>query len=198
MELTFFFLLQDRLGPLPTTTAGFNTAVSAAVAAAAASRDLSAIVPTTTHGFFTNFHNSTQQQHVTPPSTPGLVSVAAPSTVSSHEPLFTISDHFVNSSTTSASGNSFQLSTVNGNINHALTTIQGRKMNENSLVVRQISFWDNSVIIKRLWNIGLASQQRSEKWSDWNSQCFWSVFGLFLNLSVSARLVYSFSTKNLV
>lgn len=134
------FLLQDRLGPLPTTTAGFNTAVSAAVAAAAASRDLSAIVPTTTHGFFTNFHNSTQQQHVTPPSTPGLVSVAAPSTVSSHEPLFTISDHFVNSSTTSASGNSFQLSTVNGNINHALTTIQGRKMNENSLVVRQISF----------------------------------------------------------
>jgi len=127
-------IMEDRLGPLPTTTAGFNTAVSAAVAAAAASRDLSAIVPTTTHGFFTNFHNSTQQQHVTPPSTPGLVSVAAPSTVSSHEPLFTISDHFVNSSTTSASGNSFQLSTVNGNINHALTTIQGRKMNENSLV----------------------------------------------------------------
>ena len=140
-SLYLYFLLQDRLGPLPTTTAGFNTAVSAAVAAAAASRDLSAIVPTTTHGFFTNFHNSTQQQHVTPPSTPGLVSVAAPSTVSNHEPLFTISDHFVNSSTTSASGNSFQLSTVNGNINHALTTIQGRKMNENSLVVRQIYFW---------------------------------------------------------
>ena len=112
------------------------------MAAAAASRDLSAAVvnasttagvPTTTHGFFQTFHTNTQQQHVTPPSTPGLVSVAAPSTVSSHEPLFTISDHFVNSSTTSAnSGNSF--TTVNGNVN-TLTTIQNRKMNENSLVV---------------------------------------------------------------
>ena len=111
------------------------------MAAAAASRDLSTAVinattaggvPTTTHGFFQTFHTTQQQQHVTPPSTPGLVSVAAPSTVSSHEPLFTISDQFVNSSTTSASGNSF--TTVNGNVN-TLTTIQNRKMNENSLVV---------------------------------------------------------------
>ena len=145
MELSnkFSFNFQDRLGPIPspTSAAGFNAAVSQAVAAAAASRDLSAAVvnattagvPTTTHGFFQTFHTNTQQQHVTPPSTPGLVSVAAPSTVSSHEPLFTISDHFVNSSPTSAnSGNSF--TTVNGNVN-TLTTIQNRKMNENSLVV---------------------------------------------------------------
>jgi len=139
-------IMEDRLGPIPspTSAAGFNAVVSQAVAAAAASRDLSAAVvnasttagvPTTTHGFFQTFHTTAQQQHaehVTPPSTPGLVSVAAPSTASSHEPLFTISDHFVNSSTTSAnSGNSF--TTVNGNVN-TLTTIQGRKMNENSLV----------------------------------------------------------------
>lgn len=130
-------IMEDRLGPIPspTSAAGFNAAVSQAVAAAAASRDLStaiAGVPTTTHGFFQTFHTTAQQQHVTPPSTPGLVSVATPSTVSNHEPLFTISDHFVNSSTTSVnSGNSFRM--VNGNDN-TLTTIQGRKMNENSLV----------------------------------------------------------------
>jgi len=52
------------------------------------------------------------------------------STVSSHEPLFTISDHFVNG--TSGSGSPFT-TVVNGNTN-SLTTIHGRKINENSLV----------------------------------------------------------------
>ena len=127
-------MFQDRLGPLPTSPAGFNTAVSAAVqAAAAAHRDLAVSTPASTSGtvviptttpFFqaTTFHNSQQ----TPPTTPLSVS-----TVSSHEPLFTISDHFVNGS---SSGHPTFTTVVNGNTN-SLTTIQGRKINENSLVV---------------------------------------------------------------
>ena len=70
--------------------------------------------------FFQNTAYTTQQ---TPPTTPLSVTTA----VSSQEPLFTISDHFVN---TTAGGT---FATVNGNAN-TLTSIQGRKMNENLVV----------------------------------------------------------------
>ena len=128
--------MQDRLGPLPTSPAGFNSAVSAAVVQAAQAvvqRDLAVSTPVTTStsapvvipsttAFFqaTQFQNSQQ----TPPTTPLSVS-----TVSSQDPLFTISDHFVNGN----SSGTFT-SVVNGNTN-SLTTIQCRKINENSLVV---------------------------------------------------------------
>ena len=131
-----FYLLQDRLGPLPTSPAGFNTAVSAAVvqaAQAAVQRDLAVSTPVTpstsapvvipsTTAFFqaTQFQNSQQ----TPPTTPLSVS-----TVSSQDPLFNISDHFVNGNTSGTF-----TTVVNGNTN-SLTTIQCRKINENSLVV---------------------------------------------------------------
>lgn len=130
------YFLQDRLGPLPTSPAGFNSAVSAAVVQAAQAvvqRDLAVSTPVTTStsapvvipsttAFFqaTQFQNSQQ----TPPTTPLSVS-----TVSSQDPLFTISDHFVNGN----SSGTFT-SVVNGNTN-SLTTIQCRKINENSLVV---------------------------------------------------------------
>lgn len=129
-------IFQERLQlPVSPSSANFNTAVSAAVAAAVARQSdmspaLTAISgsppPSSTSAFFqaTTFHN---QQ--TPPSTPLSVTTAP---VSSHEPLFTISDHFVNSTTTT--GGSF--TTVNGHVN-TLTTINNsqRKLNENSLVV---------------------------------------------------------------
>ena len=149
-----FCSFQDRLGPLPsgvpTTPTGFNTAVSAAVQAVAQAqaqqhRDALAVstpgpaittsssmtggtavvIPSTT-AFFqaTQFQNSQQ----TPPTTPLSVS-----TVSSHEPLFTISDHFVNGT----SGGSPFTTVVNGCTN-SLTTIHGRKLNENSLVVSKL------------------------------------------------------------
>ena len=164
--IIIFFVFQDRLGPLPssgalpTTPTGFNTAVSAAVQAVAQAqaqqhRDALAVsttpeipaittsssvaggstalvIPSTT-AFFqaTQFQNSQQ----TPPTTPLSVS-----TVSSHEPLFTISDHFVNG--TSGSGSPFT-TVVNGNTN-SLTTIHGRKINENSLVVSFLYFFINT------------------------------------------------------
>ena len=135
--LSYQFFFQDRLGPLPSPGAGgaasFNTAVSAAVQAAAqaASRDLSVVAaaasttppasaPVTT-AFFQNTAYTTQQ---TPPTTPLSVTTAVSS---GQEPLFTISDHFVNTSSGS-------FATVNGNAN-TLTSIQGRqKMNENLVV----------------------------------------------------------------
>ena len=103
-------------------------------AAHAASRDLSvisaaasttppALAPVSSpQAFFQTTAYSTQQ---TPPTTPLSVTTA----VSSHDqPLFTISDHFVN---TSVSGS---FATVNGNAN-TLTSIHGRqKMNENLVV----------------------------------------------------------------
>ena len=142
--LHFNIFLQDRLGPLPTSPAGFNSAVSAAVVQAAQAvvqRDLAVSTPVTTStsapvvipsttAFFqaTQFQNSQQ----TPPTTPLSVS-----TVSSQDPLFTISDHFVNGN----SSGTFT-SVVNGNTN-SLTTIQCRKINENSLVV-SCHFFSNS------------------------------------------------------
>ena len=158
-----FCSFQDRLGPLPsggiptTPITGFNTAVSAAVQAVAQAqaqqqqRDALAVstqaggpaittssmtggtlsvIPSTT-AFFqaTQFQNS--QQH-TPPTTPLSVS-----TVSSHEPLFTISDHFVNG--TGSGSNPFTTVGLNGCTN-SLTTIHGRKLNENSLVVSKRLF----------------------------------------------------------
>ena len=141
------YFLQDRLGPLPTSPAGFNSAVSAAVVQAAQAvvqRDLAVSTPVTTStsapvvipsttAFFqaTQFQNSQQ----TPPTTPLSVS-----TVSSQDPLFTISDHFVNGN----SSGTFT-SVVNGNTN-SLTTIQCRKINENSLVVSCHFFFEFKIV----------------------------------------------------
>ena len=119
-------------------------------AAQAASRDLSvisaaasttppALAPVSSpQAFFQTTAYTTQQ---TPPTTPLSVTTA----VTSHDqPLFTISDHFVN---TSVSGS---FATVNGNAN-TLTSIQGRqKMNENLVVSFLFALERRSEIAKLL------------------------------------------------
>jgi hypothetical protein len=117
----------ERLGPLP--SAGFNTAVSAAVAAVAASRDLNTVTTSSSAFFPTSFHNSQ-----TPPTTPLSVS-----TISSHDPLFsqlttTISDHFNVNGSTSTGSFTVNVNGINSNANTLAHIQNSRKMNENCLV----------------------------------------------------------------
>lgn len=123
-----FLQFQERLGPLP--SAGFNTAVSAAVAAVAASRDLNTVTTSSSAFFPTSFHNSQ-----TPPTTPLSVS-----TISSHDPLFsqlttTISDHFNVNGSTSTGSFTVNVNGINSNANTLAHIQNSRKMNENCLVV---------------------------------------------------------------
>ncbi len=134
--MTSFFYLQDRLG-LQTTN--FNQAAAAAVAAAARSSavDLQAAVATSTSAFF---NPTFQPSSATPPTTPLSVTTV---TGADLFPQLTSASNANTTTTAPVTGDFSLVTPVNGavnstNVNTALvTTLNNRKLNENSLVVRQ-------------------------------------------------------------
>lgn len=129
--------MEERLGPIPSvSTSGFQVSAAAVAAAAAAGRTTLVDLQTTTALSGTPFFPPPFHTTQTPPTTPLSVSTS----VATHEPLFSqltstaasVADHFHVQVSSSGSTVSFPVVSSNGVIN--TTAVNGRKMNENTLV----------------------------------------------------------------